>query len=203
VGWILRVEGQPAYHLSLRDLHDLPDLISCLGHPEDDMDLFVGSSNLIAVEECPGLRVPILTVDYLSSFDRATLVKWFNVPPASRSKGKKAAAPSAHDPDEFFRKLIQSTDNLGDTDEWRALNFLAVRYQPLYELYAEMLMAGDWMLDGVRIAPSRLGRERRIVDVVFAFGQTATGVVRKYFVRVDVSHLFPMIANELAEYFDR
>jgi Subtilase family/PatG C-terminal len=204
VGWILKVEGQPAYHLSLRDLYDLPDLISCLARPEDDLDLFIGSSNLIAVEECPGLRMPVLTVDYLNSFDRGVLVKWFQAPSNSGSKRKKAAAPSGHDQNEFFRKLIQTTDNLGDTDEWRALNFLAVRYKPLYELYAEMLMAGkDWIFDGVRIVPSRLGRERRIVDVVFAFRQIQTGVVQKYFVRVDVSHLFPMIANELAEYFDR
>jgi hypothetical protein len=202
--WILKVEGQPAYHLSLRDLHDLDELIKCLGHPVDDLNLFVGSSTLIATEECPGIVVPVLTVDHMSTFKREDLVKWFQIPAASKPKRKKKAAPSAEDQNKFFRTLIQSTDNFGDTDEWRALNFLAVRCKPLYELYAEMLIEdARWSLDGVRIAPSRLGRERRIVDVVFAFRQTQSGVVQKHFARVDVSHLFPMIANELTEYFDR
>ena len=46
VCWILKVEGQPAYYLALRDLQDLPDLVNCLDHPEgDDLDLFVGTSS--------------------------------------------------------------------------------------------------------------------------------------------------------------
>ena len=46
--WILKIEGHPAYYLSLRDLHDLGDLIRCLGRSEkEDLDLFVGSSSLI------------------------------------------------------------------------------------------------------------------------------------------------------------
>lgn len=207
VCWILKVEGQPAYYLALRDLHDLADLISCLGRPEDDLDLFVGSSNLVPVDECPGLRVPVLTVDYLSWFERDHLVEWLKTPSTTRSeksKRKKASGPNEHDPNELFKKLMHSADNLGDTDEWRALNYLAVRYKPLYERYAEMVMAEDsWILDSVKVAASRLGREKRIVDAVFAFRQMKTGVVRKYFVRVDVSHLFPIIVNHIADYFDR
>ena len=36
--------------------------------------------------------------------------------------------------DRLFKKLGQNADNRGDTDELRALNYLAARYRPLYEL---------------------------------------------------------------------
>ncbi len=98
--------------------------------------------------------------------------------------------------------LAQSADNLGDTDESRALNFLAVRYKTLYEQYAEMAESG-FALDSVKVARSRLSRERHIVDPVFTFRHMETGVVQRYFVRVDVSHLFPMIVHPIAEYFER
>gem|GEM_PF-5584398 len=60
-----------------------------------------------------------------------------------------------------------------------------------YDLYADMLHGG-YVRDSVKVARSRLWGEKRIVDPVFAFCNTTTGVVQKYFVRVDVSNLFPM-----------
>jgi hypothetical protein len=200
LSWILKVEGQPAYYLALRDLHDLPDLISCLGDLEDDLDLFVGLSSLIPVDTCPGVTAPVLAVDQLCSFERDDLIAWFKTP-SNTSPKKRTPGPNEHDL-ELFKKLVESADNFGDTDEWRALNYLAIRYQPLYERYAEMVEKG-YTLDSVKVATSRLGRERRIVDPIFAFRHKESGVVDKYFVRVDVSHLFPMIVYHIAEYFDR
>ena len=240
VCWVLKVEGQVAYYLSLRDLEDLNDLIGCLKNPEpaptpppsgddrrnrrvqtraarrsspaqrdrdyeqdqhrppyDDLDLFVGSSSLVSVEMCPGVSVPVLAVDQLVSFKKHEILSWCQAPPP---RGTTASTP-APDPDLLFRMLIQSADNLGDKDEWRALNYLAVRYQPIYEKYAEMAYNHD--LTSVKVVTSRLWGEKRIVDPVFAFRHKTTGVVRKFFVRVDVSYLFPMIASQLTEYFDR
>ena len=204
VCWILTVEGHPAYYLVLRDLHDLPGLISCLGRSEDDLDLVVGSSTLTPVDNCPGITAPVLVVDHLAWFKRENLVTWFKPSPKTTlkppSKGK--ASGSSGDGGELFDKLVQSADNFGDTDEWRALNYLAVNYQPLYEQYAAMAQNGC-ILDSVKVITSRLWRQKHIVDPVFAFRQIETGLLQKYFVRVDVSHLFPMIANHIAEYFDR
>ena len=117
-----------------------------------DLNLFMGSSSLIPVEACPGVTAPVLPVDYLCSFDQNKLSAWFKTP-------SKQPTPTLN---ELFKKLVQSADNFGDTDEWRALNYLAV----------------------------------------FAFYNTTTGVVQKYFVRVDVSNLFPIIINDIDEYFD-
>jgi hypothetical protein len=201
VCWTLRIERQPAYHLSLVDLFDLPDLISCLGQPEDDLTLIVGSSSLLPVEACPGVSAPVLLVDQLSVFKKSSISAWIKpsgLKPPSKAKTKLPHLTAAA----LFDRLVQSADNLGDTDDWRALNYLAVNYQPIYEQYA-LLRTEGWTLESVKVMKSRLGRERRIVDPVLAFKQIDTGVVHKYFVRVDVTHLFPMIANQLAEYFDR
>ncbi len=238
VCWILEVEGQPAYYLALRDLHDLSDLISCLGRPEvvdgpreprgvhqqqgnplysEDLDLFVGSSSLDPIDLCPGIAVPVLAVDQLCSFAPGYQTRWFERKPESPKKQPGRSRRGASNPEEsesiepnpddlkyLFKTLVQSADNLGDTDEWRALNFLAARYQPLYERYIRMVTARDaWILDSVKVMRSRLARERHIVDPVFAFRNLQTGVTRKYFVRVDVSHMFPMIVNHIADYFDR
>jgi hypothetical protein len=216
--WVLKVEGQVAYYLALRDLHDLGDLISCLGRPElddahhhDDLDLVVGSSSLRPVEMSPGVTAPVLGVDQLCAFERDKLIDWFTpqpVEPPRRRRGAAAAPP----PDEsgpseaelmrFFRMLVQSTDNFGDTDESRALNYLAVRYKALYSRYASM-MAANYDLESIKVSASRLRRERRIVDPVFSFRHRETNVVQKYFVRVDASHLYPMIVTHLTEYFER
>jgi hypothetical protein len=211
VSWILTVEGLPAYYLALRDLHDLPCLIGFLAHSRgSDLDLFVGSSSLVPVETCPGIVAPVLAVDQLCSFTQAKLSEWFErsatTPPTSRSKkrarGTDESDPNEPDPHRLFALLVQSADNFGDTDQWRALNYLAVRGKRVYEKYAEMLENG-YILDSVRVANSRLWREKRILDPVFSFRETETGVMRKYFVRVDVSHLYPIMINDITEYFDR
>lgn len=207
VSWILTVEGLPAYYLALRDLHDLSDLISCLAEPkDDDLCLFIGSSSLVPVETCPGVAVPVLAVDQLSMFKRERLTPWCKTPPKPLGKkvGPSPSEPSleASGPNDLFDRLVQSADNLGDTDEWRALNYLAVCYQPLYERHAQMLH-DDYILDSIKVMKSRLSREKRIVDPVFAFRNKQTGIVRKFFVRLDVSYLYPMIVTKLTEYFDR
>jgi PatG C-terminal len=201
--WILKVEGIPAYYLALRDWQDLPDLISCLGHREDDLDLFVGLSSLIPTEGCPGVTAPVLAVDQLSSFTRDRFDTWLKGSKKSTSK-RKSSGRNDSEPNELFNKLVQSAVNFGDTDEWRAVNYLAANYQPLYERYAELASGENaWSLESVRVPRSRLWPEKRIVDAVFAFVHKETGFVLKYFVRVDVSHMFPMILNHITEYFDR
>jgi hypothetical protein len=170
VCWILTVEGLPAYYLAPGDLRDLPDLISCLGRSEpedpfhhDDLDLFVGSSSLTPVDTCPGVAVPILAVDQVCSFKKDDLMAWCKMPsktPPKTSTKRRASGPNEPDSgepnpaDKLFRMLAQSADNLGDTDQWRALNYVAVRYKYIYEKYAEM--ADDYDLNSVEVATSRL-----------------------------------------------
>lgn len=207
VCWILKVEGQLAYHIELRDLHDLDDLISCLEHSADaDLDLFVGSSPLSEVEKCPGLTGRVLTVEFLSSFKKVDLIQWFGtVPKKQRSPGsrRRTTEDGESAPNELYEMLVQGADNFGHTDDQRALNYLAVRYKPLYELYSRKVLKDDWNFTGVEVFTSRLSGNRHIVDPVFTFERSELKAVERYFVRVDVSHMFPMIVNHVARYVAR
>ena len=201
--WILRVEGQAAYYLVLRDYEDLVDLVNCLKHAEgDDLDLFVGTSPLQPVDLCPGLSLPVITVDQICSFKKERMLEWCSSPSKAPTKKRegRAQVPAGDDGDRLFRMLVRSADNFGDKDKWRALNFLAVHYKPLYEKYSELSNTFD--LISIIVIPSRLSRDRRIVDPVFSFRDRETAIVKKFFIRVDVNYLFPMIVTPLSEYFD-
>lgn len=65
-----------------------------------------------------------MVVDQIYSFDRDALIKAIPKPKASGEK----FAPAA---EELFDRIMQMADNAGATDEHRALNYLAVRYQAI------------------------------------------------------------------------
>jgi hypothetical protein len=211
--WILTVTGLPVYYLALRDLYDLEDLISCLGEPMDDeLCLFVGSSSLIPIEKCPGVTAPVLAVEQLCSFKKHDLMEWFEVPPAQPARTTRTTrtpppqppepvGPDEHYRRELYRRLFQSSDNRGHEDKWRALNYLAVRYRPLYEKCAEMAGKG-YKFKYFDVADSRLmvPGEKHILDPLFVFNHETTGDVVSYFMRLDLTYLFPMLIKPITEY---
>jgi hypothetical protein len=208
--WILSVEGEPAYYLTLRDMSDFTDLIDCLGEPRDeDLCLFVGSSSLQLAEMCHGIKAPLLTVDQVGQLKQDDLLKRFKNSPKQSSKSS-AKKPNSKDsakkavpvPAELYSELFQSADNFGHTDEWRALNYLAVRYTPLYERCFDMVEDG-YDLKGFPVLTSRLSAwgTKRVVDAIFTFGNA--GDMKKFFVRVDVTHLFPVLVTPIEKYVDR
>jgi hypothetical protein len=198
VCWVLTVERQPAYYLMLSDMHDLDSLIEYLSYDENDLGLFVGSSSLQPVEFSCGFKAPILEVVQLRIFTEKQLLDYFEEASVDQKTDKKTPKPSSNDLKRFFNRIVQSADNFGDTDAWRALNYLAVRYQPLYPTYVEMTKQG-YFLDNIVVGSSRLARERRIVDPIFCF-QNDAGAMRRHFVRVDVTHLFPMLLSHVDGY---
>ena len=78
--------------------------------------------------------------------------------------------------------------------------------------FAQKIGSGAYLLDSVKVMPSRLWRDRRIVDPVFTFVRGDTGSFEKYFVRVDVTYFFPFLiysfqpdeqGSYVPNYFDR
>jgi hypothetical protein len=223
LSWILKVQGQPAYYLSLRDLNDLSDLIECLSLPEDhdddyynDLAVIVGSSSLTPVETCRGVLAPVLAVDQLFRFSLDAMYGHI-VARSEENNGAlhKMKVSEQNALKEIFYILAQSSDNFGDTDGGRALNYLAVRYAPIYEEYllkcTPLTPVKDgadraFYLVGVTATASPLTRVsvgKRIVDVIVAYQNQKNSVVQKYSVRVDVTYLFPMIVNHYGPYIDR
>jgi hypothetical protein len=223
LSWILKVQGQPAYYLSLRDLNDLSDLIECLSLPEDhdvnyynDLVVTVGSSSLTPVEICQGVLAPVLAVDQLFRFSLDAMYNHI----IEGSKKKRGVLAGMEDSaqnklKEIFYILAQSSDNFGDTNEGRALNYLAVRYAPIYEEYLQKCSLLPREEDGADRAYylvavtatasplTRVSAGKDIVDVIVSYQNQKNSVIQKYFVRVDVTYLFPMIVNHYGPYIDR
>lgn len=197
--WVMTIEGLETYILVPRDPADLDLLIEALRPmPQPwDLDCVIGMMGPIAPPEvCNGLMVPIVAFDQIYSFDRDTLIKAI---PRPEKTSAKEFAPAA---EEMFDRMMQMTDNAGATDEHRALNYLAVRYQAIYANAAEEF-ARNASLSSVDVQTSPLSATRKIVDVIFSYTNRNTDVVEKSFVRVDVTEEFPFLVTKLSPYYDR
>jgi hypothetical protein len=93
--------------------------------------------------------------------------------------------------------LPQLADNRGLTDEERVWNFLAARYTP------PPPQIGAYQLFSARATPSRLGSGiGRIWRAIYTYSNAAAAE-KEYFVRVDVTHEFPMIVSQMQPYLER
>jgi hypothetical protein len=97
---------------------------------------------------------------------------------------------------------MQMTDNAGATEEHRALNYLAVRYQAIYANAADAF-ARNASLTAVDVQSSPLSGTRQVVDVIFTYTNRNTDVDEKCFVRVDVTDEFPFLVSKLSPYYGR
>lgn len=140
--------------------------------------------------------IPIVFFDQIYLFDTDSLIK--AIPKPEKTKAKKFNATA----EELLARIMQMADNVGATDEHRALNYLSVRYDAIYESAAQMHKR-NFQLDGVEVRPSRLSGTRKVVDVIFVYRNRNTDVVEKYFTRVDVTEEFPYLVSRLAIYYDR
>jgi hypothetical protein len=197
--WVMTVEGLETYILVPRDPTDYSLLVEALRPTPQpwDLDCVIGFRGSIAGPEvCNGLMVPIVSFDQIYSFDRDALIKAI---PKPEKTSAKEFAPAA---EELFDRIMQMADNAGATDEHRALNYLAVRYQAIYANAAEAF-GRNASLSGVDVAPSPLSGTRNVVEVIFSYTNRNTDVAEKFFCRVDVTDEFPFLVTKLSPYYDR
>jgi hypothetical protein len=199
--WIFQVQGFETYILVPRDPVDFALLIEAYREDptEDEVDAVIGTRGQVAPPDaCGGGVIPIVAFDQLYSFDRNSLVS--AIPrPESVSQGDEDRFRQTAG--EVFDRIMRMADNVGATDEHRALNYLAVRSPQIYAAAAEAHAVGASLSDlEVRLSP--LGRARRVVDVIFSYSQRENDVTEKHFVRVDVTEEYPFLATKMAPYFE-
>jgi cyclic patellamide precursor peptide PatG len=199
MAWVLSIEGLETYILVPRDPASLDLLVEALRPTPraDDLDVVIGSLGPVAPPDMAnGLTVPIAIFEQIYSFDVDALVGAMPRPPRT---SQERFAPAA---EELLGRVLQMADNAGALDEHRALNYLAVRYPAVYAKTAEAY-AGNAALTAIRARPSRLSGARNIVDVIFTFTNRETDIVDAWFVRVDVTEMFPFLVTKLSPYYDR
>jgi PatG C-terminal len=192
--WVMTIEGLDSYILTPRYPDDIELLLDATrpAPRATDIDVVIGVQGPIAPPTaCNGLTVPIVVFDQMYSFDVDSLVKAL---PAPKGVRRDAFEPTA---EELFARLIQIADNTGATDADRALNYVAVRYDAVYTLAADM-HARDFSLTSVDVRPSPLSSMRTIVDVVFTYTHRQTDVVEKWSARIDVTEEFPFLVAKLS-----
>lgn len=199
LAWVMTIEGLESYVLVPREPGDIGVLIEAVRPVPraDDVDVVIGVRGPMAPPEMAnGLVVPIVFFDQMYSFDVDALLGAL-----PRPQGLSAAkfAPTA---EEIFARIVQVADNAGATDEHRALNYLAVRYDAIYSKAVE-LHGRNAALSSVYARTSRLSGAREIVDVVFSFTHRDTDVDEAYLVRVDVTEEFPFLVTKLSPYVQR
>jgi hypothetical protein len=151
--------------------------------------------NIAPPELCNGLAVPIVGFDKLYSFDADSFVKRI---PRPENTSQETFTPVA---EELLTRIMQLADNTGASDDHRALNYLAVRYDAIYARVADAFNR-NFALSAVSSKQSQLGGSRKIMEVVFSFSHRDTDVSEKSFVRVDVTEEFPFLVTKLSPYFD-
>jgi hypothetical protein len=193
--WRLTIEDFPVFVLNPGDPSDLDELIDALARPKYAKPGRRGGKRGAATKSPPieppfghaeDLDVVVGVMGPQTPDGIAVLVdQIFTIPPDKLAPGGLA----------YFSQLA---DNHGLTDGDRAYNFLTARYT------SPVSLAGGFELSGVSMVASRLGAGiSRIVRGIYTFRSTATPVEQKYFVRVDVTHEFPIIVNPWQAYLER
>jgi hypothetical protein len=204
LSWRLTIEDIPALVLKPRDPCDLDDWIDYLarlkypkaserkGKSRDSAKSGTAVGWAARPEDLDvviGVRGP-QTVDGIE----VVVDQIFTISP-------EQLAPKHGRSNDLLGYLAQLSDNFGLTDQDRAYNYLAARYKIPYDKLEKVHQ--DYELMGAPTITSRLSGANRIVDVILKFRGTTTMVERKYFLRVDVTHEFPMIITGLNPYLDR
>jgi len=201
VCWVFRIENVDTYVLIPRDNTVLDDFVNAVAPSEKklDVDVIIGNRGPMApAEMCNGLVVPIVLVDRIYSFQQPELMGALTKPESLTMTDAEFANSAAT----LFERIQQMADNVGATDEHRALNYLSVRSERIYALTSEMY-GKQCDLTDVQVASSRLSGARKLVDVILSYTNRTTDVAEKYYVRVDVSEKYPFVDKALAQYYDR
>lgn len=196
--FVFTVENIETYILRAATRQELNQLVEAIKPTKGiDCDVVIGIRGPMApAEMCNGLQVPMVLCDRIYSFDVESFI---NAIPQTTDMPKANFKNAAR---ELFDRMMQLTDNVGEMDEHRAINYAALRYPAIYSLALEM-HAADKSLNRLEVQPSRLSGTRKVVNLVFSYVDRKTDVVDKYFTRIDVTEKFPFLVSKLQVFYDR
>nr|WP_280882269.1 hypothetical protein [Streptomyces pseudovenezuelae] len=216
--WIFQSGDIDLFILMPRSQVELADLVTCLAPTPNliNFSLVVGSVGGAAPPSmCNGIQLPVAVCEQVFSFTGQAFINSIvaeikNDTQLTQSIGQYITDQHlTQTVDEFitaraqdaFSTLTLLSDNTGQIDEHRAINYLTFKSLALYKKVIEREING-FRLNSVTAQPDSLARTRRIQDVILLFAKTDTQEVARYFTRVDVTGQFPFLLNELALFFD-
>ena len=199
--FIFQVDGIDTYIIKPRTYVEVAQFVTALAPDlEQPLDGIIGLKGPLAPPEmCNGLQLPLVAVN--QSF--ISNLKEFVEAIASAASVSPELAQSV------LEIILGLTDNTGATDEYRAINYLAVKYLQIYITTAQMLdpaqttggYQGAYYLVGVTAQLAKVQGTRRIINVIFQYRQRDTSETAYWFTTVDVTGLYPFLVSKFAPYY--
>ena len=148
---------------------------------------------------CNGLEVPIVPA---SNLFFSTLKEYIQA--IIEALNETSTPQLESDVSEVIGDLWQTAINPGDTEGYRALNFVLTKYLGAYtDAYSNMYPAdGDPVYDfvGVESQPALLQGDQQIYNVIFTYQGQTNGRIKRSFCQVDVTTQFPFLFQAMAQY---
>ena len=207
--WVFSVENIDTYIVNPRTDEELNQLIEMLNEPTAvpplDVDVIIGSLGAIASPSlCNGLELPIVEINNTYSFVVKQFIDqlWEHYHQGSQnnSMNEQDFRNAANN---LFTRMMQLADNVGNLDEHRAVNYLALRSQQIYINTAELSQQSKRLLK-ITVKPSALteNSSRSVMEVIFTYA-TPDDSRDIYYIVVDVSGMYPFLVKKWQPYYEQ
>ncbi|MEO8220525.1 MAG: hypothetical protein ABI563_07040 [Specibacter sp.] len=197
--WIFTGPASEVCTVVTRESADLVNLVEALSDDDQTVHALIGH---VAVYVEPSASVqpnlPAVWVDQLFSFTVEEFVR--SLPDPDRESKVEDAEAWIRTSRQLFSWLTQRSGNRGLSDQHRAMNYLALRYPPIYHLAFNQQHEGKALI-GVEAHLTPNGG-RREVAVRFIFRHAQTHVTERYDCQVDTHDLFPFLTRSLMLSYD-
>lgn len=197
--WSYKIAEVYTYFLLPADTQDYCQLVEAINpNINDQLSIVIGTNtnNFSDPFTCNCLQLPIVIFDQLHYFG---IINFLNNVKENISENVKNKISMKMDEkvcdkpiDDLFNIVLWS-NNLGGTDEDRAINYTMTKFD-IYEKVVVEYSKG-YCLDTITTRPVLSTGARKMVDVIFNFVNWTTGGIDQYFVRVDVTCEFPFIVH--------
>lgn len=203
--WIMQIDGVDTYIVKPRtdvELYHFIDALKPLNVGQLKFDVVVGSRGPVASpDSCNGLQLPTVVCDLSYDFTFDQFVNHI-----------QSSIPGIPVPvvQNMLQQMLQVSDNAGETDAHRALNYLTIRSKDIYYMAWQMqepnpappYPPGTYFLLGVNTKPANVQGNRAIVDVIFEYMSRDTYEKAYWYIKVDVTGEFPFLASrQLSRYY--
>ena len=212
--WVFSVENIDTYILNPRSEDELTQLVEMLDEPTAvppvDVDVIIGSLGAIASPSfCNGLELPIVQINNTYSFVVEQFIDqlWEQYQQQQQNSRSQSSALSESDfknaANNLFVRMMQLADNVGNLDEHRAVNYLALRSQQIYINTAELSQDSKRLLK-ITVKPSALteNSSRSVMEVIFTYA-TPDDSRDVYYIVVDVSGMYPFLVKQWQPYYEQ
>lgn len=193
--YVLMVSGYPAYIVTPAGAYLREALFSAVSG-EGHWCVVIGKVGPMASPNtCQGVLAPLALANQIYAFSLADWLASLRL----RLQGaldirKIKLATFETTARELFERIVESTENLGATDQHRALNYALMQHPGIFLAAAERV--GRQVLERIETRLIRGPGPRQVVAIVLTFLDVATGVPERQFCRVDVTEEWPFVAGD-------